>query len=342
MTSGWQRRSISRAAALATLAGLGCGGGSSLPLPDQHDGSYLGSPIASSDSTGTYMFTVSAARPLLVNQNASTRFAWSPNKTLFAQTRADGVTDVHDLGFVLEGSFESSLLLVGWAGEGRLVFQNQNVVGDVVNVRKDGSDRWSFDFGLTAETGYPDIWRLALSHDGRYLAVSFLLFLDVLVADTQTGAVVGRFPLDDRVYPASLTWLRDGTLVAWSDGSPLFATTTVASGVFTVTPSPVAPCTLESWTPAHPILLGGYVTSGDTASCVRRIAVRKDGSGATPLDWLTDPAIPGAAAATAVYAVSRDAARVVYRFSGAINIASPDGSGASVLVPDRQADALAW
>jgi hypothetical protein len=336
---------VAAAGALASCVCVGCGSGAA--PPDHIDGpDYRASTIWVSDVTGTFTFTVDAPTPVPFNDRADARLMLSPGRTRIALTRWDGgagATEVYSVAGALLGSFDASLELVGWAGEDALVFVNKNIVADVVRTNLDGSARTSFDFGFTADTGFPEVFAAATSRTGKYLAVSFLLDAEVLIVDTASGAIVQAYPIDDTLYPPALAWLYDDTLVLSAGiGGSALATTKPTSSTISKSAFPGSPCSVDSWTPAYPMLLGAYVTTGDTSACARRLAARANGSGATPLDWLTDPAIPGASSAAAVYALSPDARRVVYQSTGAINIASPDGTSAMPLVPLQQATTLAW
>jgi hypothetical protein len=334
-------RTLARAAAAVaaltfSVVGAGCGSTPELG-PD-----YRQSPIWMSGGTGTFRFSVTDPAPIQFNNRAYARLVLSPGRTRIAQVQTGGPTEVYDHAAAVLGSFDASLTLAGWSGEDTLVFVNQNVVADVFRTNLDGSGRTSFDFGFSADTGFPDVWRAATSPNGKYLAVSFLLDLEVLVLDTASGALLRAYPIDDTLYPAELTWLYDGRLVIWGGLNGAIATTAPSSSSLAKAMLPGSPCSLESWTPSSPLLIGTYVAFGDTSVCAGRAAAQADGTGLTPLDWLTDPSIPGASAPTSVYALSPDARRVVYQSYGALLIAGPDGSEASELVSSQQAAFLEW
>lgn len=337
MAYGRRVGAIVRAAIVALIPIVlpGCGSGGT--VPDHIDGpDYQQSPIWMSDMTGTFSFTVGAPQPVqLVADRARALIVPSPDRTRVALTLLSGGagTEVYDLAGTLLGSFEASLSLVGWAGEDSLVFANQNVAADVVRTNLDGSVRTSFDLGFTADTGFPQVFRATTSRKGKYLAVSFLLDAEVLVVDTATGEIVRTYPVDDTLYPPDLAWLYDDTLVLVNGvggSAPYIATTT--SSMLTKTAFAGSPCSIDSWTPSHPMLLGTAEAFGDIALCSRRSAARENGTGLMPLDWLTDPGSPGSLLPSAVYALSPDARRVVFQSAGAINVASPNGSGATPLL----------
>lgn len=333
--------------ALACVLGTGCG--SSVSEPEPIDGpDFMQSPIWLSDDVGTFKFTVAAPTPVLFNNHVNARLMPSPGRTRVAQTRwlgGDG-TEVYDLAGTLLGSFDASLTLVGWAGEDALVFVNQNIVGDVVRTNLDGSIRTSFDFELPIDVS-PDVFRTATSRDGKYLAVSFRLDLGVLVLDTASGAIVQSYAVDDSLSPAALAWIYDGRLViASAFGLTSMAVVSPTSSAIPQESFPGSSCSLESWTPAYPILFGTSIAMDNTPLCAGRGAMRADGTGLTPLTWLAPVSfVPGVLTFGPVYALAPDARRVVYQVYGedAINIAHPDGSAAGVLLarPSR-ALALAW
>jgi len=333
---------LGRAAAAAALVAIGSAGCGSSLTSDPTGPNYRQAPIWLSDPTGTYTFTVDAPTPVLFNGYGSTPLFLSPGRTRIVQTRSDRTTaDVYDIASgTLLADFDSSLEFVGWTGEDTLIFNN-NIVNAVVRANVAGSVGAAFDFGFPADAQPPSLWRAATSRDGKYLAVSFL-DADILILDTESGAIVQRYPLDQEQQAMLLTWLPDRRLVIWGGYGPgYFSVATPPSAAVTKALSPVLPCSVEPWTPARPLLLGASTLSGDVVECVGRVAARADGTGQVPLTWLADPTIPGS---TPVYALSPDARRVVHQDAYYdIVMTNPDGGDASVLFASQQpATTLTW
>jgi hypothetical protein len=303
---------LGRAAAVAGLVAIGSAGCGSSLTSDPTGPNYREARIWLADPTGTYTFTVDSPTPVLFNGYGSTPLFLSPGRTRIVQTRSDRTTaDIYDVASgTLLADFDSSLEFVGWTSEDTLIFNNKNIVNALVRANVDGSVGAAFDFGFPVDVQPPSLWRAATSRDGKYVAVSFL-DADVLVLDTQSGAIVQRYPLDQDQQLALLTWLPDRRLVMWGGYGPGYlSVATPPSATVAKSRSPVLPCSVESWTPARPLLIGEYVLSGDVEECVGRVASRVDGTAQVPLTWLADPTIP---ASTPVYALSPDARRVVHQ-----------------------------